>query len=123
GPGASVPFLLFVAGTGRPRPAGGTLPHLMAGGRGDEAAPFELLPRDLVLLGSDEGEHFVLASVLTDEGRGQAQTAPGLQARGQPEDRRRQQVHLVVDDQTPVLGIEELEVEVGALPPGRQNLV
>jgi hypothetical protein len=43
----------------------------MAGRRSDIAEPFEFLPRHLVLLGPDEGEHLVLASVLTHQRRGQ----------------------------------------------------
>ena len=39
------------------------------------------------------------------------------------EDRRRQQVDLVVDDQAPVALVEELEVRVDALPARRHDLV
>ena len=34
-----------------------------------------------------------------------------------------QQVHLVVDDEAPVAGVEQLEVRVDALPLGREHLV
>ena len=77
----------------------------------------------VVPLRADQREHVALAAVLADQRRGQAEPAAGLQVGGHPEDRRRQQVHLVVDDQAPVAGVEQLEVGVDALPAGRHHLV
>ena len=68
-------------------------------------------------------EHVALPAVLADQRRGQAQPAAGLQVGGEPEDRRRQQVHLVVDDQAPVAGAEQVEVGERAAAPGGEHLV
>ena len=46
-----------------------------------------------------------------------------MQICGHPEDRRRQQVNLVVDDESPVTGIEQAEVGIDALAFGREHLV
>ena len=62
-------------------------------------------------------EHVALAAVLAHQRRGQPDPAPGLEVGGHPEDRRRQQVDLVVDDQAPVAGVEQLEV-AGRRPSG-----
>ena len=77
----------------------------------------------VVPLGADQREHVALAAVLADQRRGQAEPPAGLQVGGHPEDRRRQQVDLVVHDQAPVAGVEQLEVGVDALPAGGQHLV
>ena len=98
-------------------------PHLHAVGGGDVALRLDVLPRGVVALGADEREHVGLAAVLAHEGRGEAEAATGLQVGGHPEDRRREQVHLVVDDQAPVAGVEQVEVGVDALSTGGQHLV
>ena len=77
----------------------------------------------VVALRADQGEHVALPAVLAHQRRGQPDPPAGLQVGGHPEDRRGQQVHLVVDDQAPVAGVEQLEVAVDALPPGRHHLV
>ena len=69
---------------------------------GDPALGLHLLPGDVELLGADEGEDVVLPSVLADEGRRQAQAPTGLDRGRDGEDRRRQEVDLVVDDEAPV---------------------
>ena len=85
-------------------------PDLDALGRRDPALRLDVLPRRVVALRADQGEDVALAAVLADQRRGQAEPAAGLQVGGEPEDRRGQQVHLVVDDQAPVAGAEQVEV-------------
>ena len=79
-------------------------------GRGDPALRLQLAPGHVVLLRADQAEDVVLAAVLADQRGGQPEPAPGLDLGGHAEDRRRQQVDLVVDDQAPVALVEELEV-------------
>jgi hypothetical protein len=98
-------------------------PHLDAVGRGDVALRLDVLPGRVVALGSDEGEDLALAAVLAHERGGQSETSARLDVRGEAEDRRGEQVHLVVDDQPPVARVEQLEVGVDALPLGRHHLV
>ena len=98
-------------------------PHLDAVGRRDVALGLDVLPRRVEALGADQAEDVGLAPVLAHQGRGQAEAAARLQVGRHPEDRRRQQVHLVVHDEAPVAGVEQVEVRVDALPPGRQHLV
>ena len=86
--------------------------HLVAGGGGDEALGLDLLPRRVEALGADQAEDVALAAVLAHEGGGQAEAAARLQVGGELEDRRGQQVHLVVDDEAPVQGVEQREVGV-----------
>ena len=59
------------------------------------------------------------------ERRGQAEPAAGLDLGRDAEHRRRQQVHLVVDDQAPVALVEQLEVRELFLlvGPVREDLV
>ena len=76
-------------------------PHLDAVGRGDVALRLDVLPRGVVPLRADQREHVALAAVLADQRRGQADPAAGLEVGGHPEDRRGQQVHLVVDRSGP----------------------
>ena len=97
--------------------------HLVAGGGGDEALGLDLLPRGVEALGADEREDVGLAAVLAHERRGQAEAAARLQLGGQLEDRGGQQVHLVVDDEAPVEGVEQREVGVLALPLRGEDLV
>ena len=68
-------------------------------------------------------EHVALAAVFAHEGRGEAEAAAGLQLGGELEDRRGQQVHLVVDDEAPVERVEQREVGVLALPLRGEDLV
>ena len=98
-------------------------PHLDAVGRRDPALRLDVLPRRVVPLRPDQREHVALAAVLAHQRRGQPDPAPGLEVGGHPEDRRRQQVHLVVDDQPPVAGVEQLEVAVDAGALGGHHLV
>ena len=98
-------------------------PDLDAVGRGDVALRLDVLPGRVVALRADQREHVALAPVLAHQRRGEAEAAACLEVGGHPEDRRRQQVHLVVQDQAPVAGVEQLEVGVDALPAGGQHLV
>ncbi len=77
----------------------------------------------VVALRADEREHVALAPVLAHQGRGEPEPASGLHAGRHAEDGRGQQVHLVVDDESPVAGVEQLEVGVDALPAGGHHLV
>ena len=70
-------------------------------------------------LGPMRLEHVALAAVLAHERRGESEAAARLQFGGQLEHRRGQQVHLVVDDEAPVEGVEQREVGVLALPASR----
>ena len=98
-------------------------PDLGALGRRDPALRLDVLPRRVVPLRPDQREHVALPAVLADQGRGQAEPAAGLQVGGEPEDRRGQQVHLVVDDQAPVAGAEQVQVGERAAAPGGEHLV
>ena len=98
-------------------------PDLGALGRRDPALRLDVLPRRVVALRADQREHVALAAVLADQGGGQAEPAAGLQVGGEAEDRRRQQVHLVVDDQAPVAGAEQVEVGERAAAPRGEHLV
>ena len=97
--------------------------HFVAGGGGDEALGLDLLPRRVEPLGTDEAEDVALAAVLAHEGRREPEPAARLQVGGELEDGRGQQVHLVVDDEAPVQGVEEREVGVLALPLRGEDLV
>ena len=83
----------------------------------------EHAPADLVALRSDQREHVGLAAVLADERRGQPEPAARLQLRGQPEHRRGDQVHLVVDDEAPRLGREPIEVRDSRSAPAPPRLL
>ncbi len=110
-------------GVGHPLVLGEGHPHLGALGRGDPALGLDLPPRRVVPLGADQGEDVALPTVLTDQRGGQAEPPPGLDVGGHPKDRRRQQVHLVVDDQTPVAGAEQVQMQILALATGGHHLV
>ena len=118
-----VPLLGLGDGVGHPLLVVEGDPHLDALGRRDVALRLDVAPRGVVALRADQREDVVLAPVLAHQRGGQAEPAAGLQVGGQPEDRRRQQVHLVVDDQAPVLGVEQVQVPVLALPAGGDHLV
>ena len=118
-----VALLRLGGGVGEPLGVGQRHPHLDAVGRCDVALRLDVLPRRVVALRADQREHVALAAVLAHQRRGEPEPAAGLQVGGHPEDRRRQQVHLVVDDEAPVARVEQLEVRVDALPAGRHHLV
>ena len=80
-----------------------------AGRRGPRCRPprrsspsLQLAPGHVVLLRADQAEDVVLAAVLADQRGRQAEPAAGLDLGRDAEDRGRQQVDLVVDDQAPV---------------------
>ena len=88
----------------------------MAPRLGDPPLGLEHPPGDVVLLGPDQAEDVLLAMVLADQGRRQPEAAAGLDVGRDPEHRRGEQVDLVVDDQSPVALVEEMEVgEVAVL--------
>ena len=97
--------------------------HLGADRRGDPALVLQVLPGGVVALGADEAEDLVLAAVLAHEGRRQAQAAARLQVRGHPEDRGGQEVDLVVDDEPPVVGVQQVQVRVDAFAASGEHLV
>ncbi len=91
--------------------------------RRDVALGLDVLPRGVVALRADQREDVALATVLADQRRGQADPSPRLQVGCHPEDRSGQQVHLVVDHQPPVAGLEQLQMRVDAFATGRHHLV
>ena len=103
-------------GVFHPARPGQAEPDLVALRLGDPALLLQDAPGDVELLGADQAEDVLLAVVLADEGGRQAEPAAGLDLGGDPEDRRGEQVDLVVDDQAPVALVEEGEVgEVAVL--------
>src|SRR5262249_27258286 len=70
-------------------------------------------------------EHVFLAAVLADQGGGQAKAAAGLDLGRDAEDRRRQQVDFIIDNQAPIPLVEDLEVRELFLlvRPVRQDLI
>ncbi len=84
--------------------------NFVALGGGDPALPLQVFPGHVVLFGANERKDVGLAAVLADEGGGEAQSPPGLDLGGDAKDRRRQQVDFVVDDQSPVALVEQLEM-------------
>ena len=119
----AVPLVVGARGVLEPLLGGQVDADLVAGCGGDEALRLDLLPRGVEALGTDEREHVGLAAVLADERRGEAEATPRLQLGGQLEDRGGEQVHLVVDDEAPVEGVEQGEVGVLALPLRGEDLV
>ena len=89
----------------------------------DVALVLDVLPGGVVALGPDEAEDVAFMPVLAHEGGGQAEPAAALDIGGEPEDRRGEQVDLVIDDEAPVAGVEDLEVRVDALALRRHDLV
>ena len=92
-------------------------------GGSDVALRFDLTPRCVVALRADEGEDIRLTAVLTNERGGEAQTTSTLNVGSESKNGSGQQVDLVVDDQTPVAGVEDLEVRVDPFPLGSQYLI
>ena len=98
-------------------------PDFDAIGRSDVALGFNLTPWCVVALRADEGENIRLTAVLTNERGGEAQTTSTLNVGSESKNGSGQQVDLVVDDQTPVAGVEDLEVRVDPFPLGSQYLI
>ena len=94
---------------------------LAAVGLRDKAPALEVLPGHVVALGPDEAEDVLLAAVLADEGGGEAEAPHRLYLGHDAEDGSGKEMHLVVDDEAPLLPAEKVEVgEVRVLvgPPG-----
>ncbi len=87
---------------------------LDAGGGCDPCLSFEVLPGHVEPLGADQREGVPLAAVLAHEGRREAEAPASLEIGRRPEDRGRQEVDLVIDDELPGAWPEQLEV--GELP-------
>src|SRR5207249_4832378 len=85
--------------------------YLLATGGGDPPLALQILPGNIVALGTDQGEDVVLAAVLANERRGQSQPTASLQLGRGAKHGSRQKVDFVVDDQAPVPLGEELEVQ------------
>ena len=96
------------------RAAGKPESHLVALGFGDPAFGLENSPGNVVLLGADQAEDVFLALIFAHQSCGQSQAAAGLDIGRDPEDRGRQQMHFVVDDQAPIALVEQ--VEMGEVP-------
>ena len=82
----------------------------MALGGGDPPLSLELSPGHVEALGTDQAEDIRLAPVFADQRRGEAESPARLDLRGEPEDSGRQEMHLVVDDQSPVMTGDEAEM-------------
>src|SRR5699024_8058038 len=119
----TVTVLGFGGGVGQPLGLRQVHADLHAVGRGDPPLVLHVLPGSVVALGTDEGEHIALPAVLTHQGRRQPQPSACLKIGRHAKDRGGQQVNLVVDDESPIAGIEQFEVGVGALSTGRHHLV
>ena len=98
-------------------------PHLDALGGGDPALRLDVLPRRVVALGPDQTEDVAFPAVLTDQRGGETEAAPRLQISRHPEHRRGQQVDLVIDDQPPVAGVEQIKIPVLALGFAGHHLI
>ena len=75
-----------------------------------QPARLQLPPGHVVFLRADQAENIFLAAVLADQRGRQAEPAAGLDLGRDAEDRRGQEVDLVVNDQPPVALIEYLEM-------------
>ena len=87
--------------------------------------PLQFAPRHVVLLRPDQAEDVAFPAVLADQRRRQAEPPPGLNLRGDAEHGGRQEMNLVIDDETPIALVEELEVRELLLlvRPMREDLV
>src|SRR5690606_7262732 len=70
----------------------------------------QFAPRNVVPFGSDQAEDVFLQPVFANKRRGKAQPPARLDLGRRAEYRGRQQVNLVVNDQSPVALVEDLEV-------------
>ncbi len=118
-----VAFFGFGGGVHHPLAVGHRDPDFHALSWRDPALRLNVLPRRVIALWSDKGKHVALASVFTDQRGGQPQPPFGLQVSGHPEDRCRQQVHLVIDDEPPVAAVEQFQMAVLALSAAGDHLV
>jgi hypothetical protein len=118
-----VALLGFGHGVGQPLLVGEGHPDLGAPGGRDPSLRLDVAPRGVVALGADEREDVALAAVLPDERGRQPQAPAALDLGGHAEDRRREEMDLVVDDQAPVLGPQEVDMGVRTLPAGDEDLV
>src|SRR5262245_46363752 len=84
--------------------------HLRAVGRCDPAATLQLAPGDVVLLRPDQAEDIAFPAILAYQRGRQSEPAARLNLGGDPKHRGGKQMHLVVDDQSPVALVEDLEV-------------
>lgn len=75
--------------------------HLDTLRRRNPPLPLQNLPRHIILFRADQRKDLALPAILTHQGGGQPQPTPRLQLGCNAEDRCRQQVHFVVDDQPP----------------------
>ena len=98
-------------------------PDLFAHSRGDEALLLDLFPWCIETFRPDEAEDIRFAPVFAHEGRSEPEASSCLEFGRELENRRRQEVHLVVDHETPVEGIEQSEVCELTLTFGGQNLI
>jgi hypothetical protein len=86
-------------------------PQLRALGGGDPSLALQDLPRNVVELGPDEGENVIFLAVLAYQRGRETEATQGLDLRGHAEDRGGQEMHLVVDHEAPVAGLEQPEVD------------
>ena len=92
-------------------------------GWSDVALGLDLTPRCVVALRADQGEDIRLTAVLTNERGCESETTSTLNVRRESKNGSGQQVDLVVDDQPPITGVEDLEVRVDPFPLDGQYLI
>ncbi len=100
-------------------------PYFVAVSFGNPALLFKLAPGYIVTFGTHQGKNIILPSVLTDQGSRQSRPAECLNFGGDPEYRGWQEMHLVVDDKSPVVLAENIEMGEIGFPVGSpgENLV
>ncbi len=89
--------------------------NLRAYSLGDPALFLEHLPRHVVLFGPDQAEYVVLAGVLTHQRGRQAEPSLGLYAGSGAKYRRGQEMHFIINNETPLPLVEYIEVNKGAV--------
>ena len=84
--------------------------YLAAVGAGNPTLLLQILPGHIVLLGANEGKDVSLPAVFPHQRGRQSQATTSLNLSRDAEDRSRQQMHFVVDDQPPIPFIEQSEM-------------
>ena len=97
--------------------------NLHTGCRGDVTLGFELLPGDVKAFGSDQAEDVTFSPVLPDQGGGEAEASAGLELGGELKHGSGQEVHLVIDHEPPVFGVQDSQVSELSLALCRHDAV
>ena len=118
-----IPLIRFGGGVEQPIAIGQGDPHFNTVCRRDPALRLNVLPRSVVAFGPDEGKDIAFATVFAHESRCESEATPGLNIGSKPKNGCGKQVNFVVDDQTPVAGIKEIEVRICAFALRGHHLV